>query len=81
VARVARLEPGDTIFLCSDGLIEARREGTEDLFGFDRLEAILREVAGHGASVVRDRVLRELQAWVGEEPREDDLTLLVLRVP
>ncbi len=78
--RVARLEAGDTVFLCSDGLIEACREGSDEPFGFDRLEEILREVAGNGASVVRDRVLAEVESWIGDAPREDDLTLLVLRL-
>jgi serine phosphatase RsbU (regulator of sigma subunit) len=30
---------------------------------------------------VRDAVLAELAAFTGDSPREDDLTLLVLRVP
>jgi len=79
--RRAKLEAGDIIFLCSDGLIEARAEGSEEMFGFERLERILSKYAGHGATVLRDAVLRELGAFVGPAPREDDLTLLVLRVP
>jgi len=76
-----RLESGDIVFLFSDGLVEARAEGSEELFGFERLERLLGKYAGHGATVVRDAVLRELGAFVGPAPREDDLTLLVLRIP
>jgi hypothetical protein len=78
---VAKLEPGDVVFLCSDGLVEARREGTDESFGFERVERVLRRSAGDGAAAIRDAVLRELTAFVGDTPREDDLTLLVLRLP
>jgi hypothetical protein len=78
---VAKLDPGDVVFLCSDGLVEARREGSDETFGFERVERVLRRVAGNGASVIRDGVLAELRAFAGDAPREDDLTLLVLRLP
>jgi hypothetical protein len=82
VARRARLAAGDLIFLCSDGLIEARKNGTEEPFGFDRLEKLLSGLAGRGAIFVRDAVLAELDRFVGANAeREDDLTLLVLRMP
>jgi hypothetical protein len=81
VSRVARLDSGDVIFLCSDGLVEARREGSDEHFGFDRVERVLAEAAGNGAGVIRDRVLSALRTFTGDSPREDDLTLLVLRLP
>jgi phosphoserine phosphatase RsbU/P len=81
VSRVAKLAPGDIVFLCSDGLVEARREGSEEHFGFDRVERSLAAAAGNGASVVRDRMLADLERFTGDSPREDDLTLLVLKIP
>jgi len=81
VSRVARLEPGDVIFLCSDGLVEARRENSDESFGFERVERVLSSAAGNGAGVIRDRVLDELVRFTGDAPREDDLTLLVLKIP
>ncbi len=76
-----RLAPGDTVVLLSDGVIEARPEGSTDLYGFDRLEASLRRHAGQSVEQVRDGILGDLTRFVGPSPREDDQTLLVLRVP
>ena len=80
-SHTAQLEPGDIIFLCSDGVVEARKEGSDEHFGFDRLEAVLAKFGGHGASVVRDRVLTALETFTQGAEREDDLTVLVLRMP
>ena len=80
-SHTARLEPGDIIFLCSDGVVEARKEGSDEHFGFDRLERVLAKFGGHGASVVRDKVLAALDSFTQGAEREDDLTVLVLRMP
>jgi serine phosphatase RsbU (regulator of sigma subunit) len=80
-AHTAKLASGDVIFLCSDGVIEARREGSEETFGFERLERTLAGLAGHGATVVRDKVLRALEDFTAGAEREDDLTVLVLKMP
>ena len=81
--RVARqrLEPGDTLVLLSDGIVEARPEGSTDLYGFQRLEESLRRHAGESVDRLRDGVLADLVRFTGPSPREDDQTLLVLRLP
>jgi hypothetical protein len=79
--RVARLGAGDILFLFSDGVVEARRDGGDDLFGFGRLEASLRRHAPAGVAGIRDGVLADVAAFTGGGPREDDQTLLVLRLP
>jgi hypothetical protein len=80
-ARTSRLTPGDTLFLFSDGLIEARREGTEELFGFERLEESLARHAGRGVEGLRDGVLGDVALFTADAPREDDQTIVVLRLP
>ncbi|QQR72166.1 MAG: SpoIIE family protein phosphatase [Holophagales bacterium] len=79
--RMARLEAGDLVVLFSDGVVEARPEASEDLYGFERLEQSLARHAGKSAGAVRNGLLADLARHVGDAPREDDLTLLVLRVP
>jgi len=72
------LEPGDTLFLYSDGLIEATDAAGED-FGTERLARIL--AAHHRASTERLAAicLSELDAFTSGAPRSDDLTLMVVR--
>ncbi len=79
--RTARLSPGDTLFLFSDGLVEARREGSDEMFGFERLEESLARHAGRGVEGLRDGVLADVTRFTANAPREDDQTILVLRLP
>jgi len=79
--RTARLAPSDAIFLCSDGLVEACPGESAEPFGFDRLEASLRRHAGRPPGEMRDGVLADLVGYLGRRPWEDDLTILVLRLP
>lgn len=79
--RTARLAPGDTLFLFSDGLIEARPEGSDQVYGFERLEQSLARHADKGVEGLRDAVLEEVERYAGNGLREDDQTILVLRLP
>lgn len=79
--RMVKLQDGDTLFLFSDGVVEARKEGTEEMFGFDRLEKVLAGNAHLNVEKLRDTVLHEVERFTGHAPREDDQTILVLRLP
>lgn len=79
--RTARLSPGDTLFLFSDGVVEARREGSDEMFGFERLEESLARHAGRGPEGLRDGILADVARFTANAPREDDQTILVLRLP
>jgi serine phosphatase RsbU (regulator of sigma subunit) len=75
---VLQLHPGDTLVLCTDGVLEATDELGEQ-FGFDRLELSL----SSGSSRPRDlaeRLQRDLREHVRDAPQYDDLTLIVLGV-
>ncbi|MEO8504964.1 MAG: PP2C family protein-serine/threonine phosphatase [Acidobacteriota bacterium] len=81
VSRLARFDKGDSIVLYSDGIVEARREGSEEDFGFARLEKSLTKHAGKSPAQLRDGILGDVDAFTRGAPREDDVTLLVLRMP
>ena len=70
-----RIEPGDTLMLYTDGIVETL-DGAGESFGFDRLRDGL---ASSGASqAVHDRVLRALDRFRGDEPVYDDCSLVVV---
>ena len=71
----AVLEPGESLLLYSDGLVEAHDPGGE-MFGFPRL----RELMGRAASTSPvDGLLAELDRFTGPAwEQEDDITLLAL---
>ena len=79
--RTAKLGPSDVLFLCSDGLVEACPEESDEPFGFERLESSLARHAGKTPREMRDAILADVEAYCGHPAREDDLTILVLRLP
>ncbi len=78
-SKVAKLKQGDTLFLYSDGLVEATSERSVEPFGFDRLEQSLARHADGSVLALRDGVLSDLKKFTSGAPRTDDLTVLVLR--
>ncbi|HEU4324793.1 MAG TPA: GAF domain-containing protein [Roseiflexaceae bacterium] len=73
------LQPGDTILFCTDGIVEAHNPQRE-LFGFERLEQLLREQGDLPPDQLIDALLRAVEAFSGSAAQHDDMTLLVLRV-
>ena len=72
------LAPGDAIVLYSDGLPEAfNAEGEE--YGIERVEAVLQERGGLPPRELAAEILTSQREFLHGAPREDDLTLLVLR--
>ena len=76
----APLEAGDLWVLLSDGIVEATRPGSDEEFGFARLEAVLAESAGGTAVAARDRILAAWRVFTGGDDPVDDRTLIVLRI-
>jgi sigma-B regulation protein RsbU (phosphoserine phosphatase) len=70
------LEAGDTVFLYTDGLSEARGAGDE--YGVDRVVHLVRQQAGRGPAELVAACLDDLRAFV-DGPPLDDLTLLAIQ--
>ena len=72
----AVLEPGDSVLLHSDGVVEAH-DPEREMFGFPRLKETMAGVAG-GQELI-DRVISELEAFTGPgAEQEDDITMVTL---
>jgi serine phosphatase RsbU (regulator of sigma subunit)/anti-sigma regulatory factor (Ser/Thr protein kinase) len=75
----ATLEPGETLLLYSDGLVEAHSPHPErDMFGFPRLQNVFCNYAEDRELV--PYLLDELSSFTGPEwEQEDDVTLVILK--
>ena len=73
-----KLEPGDTIFLYTDGVTEATN-ANEELFGDDRLLQTLREAHGKEPAEICPFVKSKIDEFVGDAPQFDDITMLALK--
>jgi len=74
----ARLEPGDTVLLYTDGLTEAM-DGSRRFLGVDRVKQVLAEHCLEPEDQLCERLLEELRFHVGRGGLSDDLTLIVAR--
>jgi len=72
-----QLDPGDTLFLYSDGLLEARGEGDE--YGVERVVGLLRQQAGRPPAELIAACLDDVRAFTAAAALLDDLTLLAIR--
>ncbi len=72
------LGPGDTVLLSSDGLAESLGLEAEPL-GYSRARDLFRSVAHLPPDEVLAALARREEEWRGGKPREDDLTLVLLR--
>ena len=73
----AILEPGDSVLLHSDGVVEAH-DSERDMFGFPRLKETMADAPG-GQELI-DRVLGDLEAFTGPDTeQEDDITMVTLQ--
>jgi sigma-B regulation protein RsbU (phosphoserine phosphatase) len=72
------LEPGHSLFMFTDGLMDARNAGRE-AFGAARLRSALRANTSSASTLVRG-VMDALAAFTGQAEPHDDVTLLAARI-
>ncbi len=78
-AQKITLEPGDLLFLYTDGLNEAMNEKGE-LFGDKRMFASINDIKGDNVRRVIDRLKEAVGNFVQDTPASDDLTMLALKI-
>ncbi|GAB3162105.1 hypothetical protein GCM10027059_14010 [Myceligenerans halotolerans] len=74
----ARLDPGDLLFLYTDGVTEAR-DASGAFYTEDRLHALIAERDYAEAQELVDAVTADLSDHVGEADQFDDITMMALR--
>lgn len=73
------LVPGDTVLLYTDGIIEAM-DSSRELFGLERLVALMRREGHRPAEVLVERTLSEARVFGGHAGQDDDMTAIVLKL-
>ncbi|MFO7692076.1 MAG: SpoIIE family protein phosphatase [Vicinamibacterales bacterium] len=70
--------PGDILVLYTDGVVEVMNADGE-MFGIDRLEAVIRQSRGASSRDVVQAVVDATRVFAGREGYEDDFTLVIVR--
>jgi sigma-B regulation protein RsbU (phosphoserine phosphatase) len=74
-----RLQPGDLLFIFTDGVVEAVNETGQE-YGEPRLVPLLEAAPLETAAETLNRVMTDVNRFVGYARQHDDITCLVLRV-
>ena len=74
-----RMQAGDVLVLHTDGIIESENSAGE-LFGVDRLCAIVQSRRSATPQAIIDAVLKEVSIFRDATPQEDDVTMIVMKV-
>ena len=77
-SNVVRLGPGDVLVVATDGFSEATSPAGE-LFGTERLLALVESNATAAASGVADQLFTAVTEFAAGQGQDDDQTLLVLK--
>ena len=63
----------------TDGITEAMNEDA-DLFGEDRLSRLIEEHRDLSSDELRERILSDVEVFVGSANQHDDMTMVLLKV-
>lgn len=70
---------GDVFVLFTDGVTEAMN-AQSDLFGDARLSRLIEEHGHLDSAELRERILREVETFVGGADQHDDMTMILIKV-
>ncbi len=69
------IHSGDKLYVYTDGVAEAT-DSTDELFGTDRMLAALSREADAGPVRLLENVKKDIDAFVGDAPQFDDITMM-----
>ena len=70
---------GDLLVLFTDGITEAKNE-RGDCFAKPRLSRLIEEHGHLPSDELRERIVRDVEAFVGPADQHDDMTMVVLKI-
>lgn len=69
-----RFEKNDRLVMFSDGILEGTRQGTDEMFGEERVKAQLE----NGGEQIFSNLLKSYFEFIGEQKQHDDISLIEL---
>jgi sigma-B regulation protein RsbU (phosphoserine phosphatase) len=72
------LAPGDVFMFHTDGVSDARKRGEE--YGTGRLAQVVERFSALPAPDLGDRIVEDVEEFMGDADRVDDITLIVVKV-
>ncbi len=72
------LSPGMVLAIGTDGIWEAH-DARGDMFGRERFREVLRANAGRSSQEIVEATVAAVRAFQGDIPREDDITLVIIK--
>ena len=75
-----RIEPGDVLFVFSDGLVEERNKAGE-FYGLRRLRSFIAalDTGKMPARLIKESIVADVLAFSGKKRQDDDITLVVAK--
>jgi len=72
------LNKGDSCIFYTDGITEARNAEMEE-YGYERLMQIAGECRECSAADMKERILQDVQTFIGDGTYTDDVTLIIIK--
>jgi sigma-B regulation protein RsbU (phosphoserine phosphatase) len=72
------LEPGDDLFLYTDGVTEAMN-GQDEAFSDERLERNMCALQARGLREIVDGIMASIRSFTGGAPQSDDITMMMIQ--
>ena len=76
---IINYNPGDILFLYTDGITEAKNKQNEE-FGYDRLKQFLEKHVFYSPEYIKENILKTLYDFCESSNLEDDVTALIVKV-
>jgi len=74
-----QLDPGDLVIFYTDGVVEAMNKKKE-MYGFDRFLEVIKGNSDLDANTFLEKLIADINSFVGKAEQHDDLTIVVIKV-
>jgi len=74
-----QLYSGDLVIFYTDGVVEAMNK-KKKMYGFERFLEVIKDNSGLDANTFLEKLIEDINSFVGKAEQHDDLTIVVIKV-